>query len=137
MHSQEMHTDGASIDDGIDASIHGLDAIIAISSINLCLLPFQSLHYVQPIEKNVVYCNAVQWQLHSPLNSQGAQVGIREFTLDGLLMRSLRLISDAMPSLLHLHTLFFTHNNIPFTDSQKVVTVTISTPLHSIPLPTT
>ena len=74
-------------------------------------------------------------QLQSPLNSQWGQVGNREFTIDGLRMRSFPLISDAMPSLLHWHTLFFIHNNIPFTDSQHRVTVTISTLLYSIPLP--
>ena len=89
------------------------------------------------MDKNAALNNAVHLQLQSLLNSQGAQVGNREFTLDGLLIRSFPLISDAMPSLLHLHTLYFTHNNIPFTDSQNHVTVTISTPLHSNPLSTT
>ena len=89
-------------------------------------------------------CNALQrqqrpynLQLQSPLNSQGAQVGNREFTLGTIRIRSFPLISDAMPSLLHLHTLFFIHNMIPFTDSQNRVTVAISTPLYSIPLSTT
>ena len=44
LHSHKLHRDGASIDDGIHAIPHGLDAIIAISSINLALLPFQSPH---------------------------------------------------------------------------------------------
>ena len=43
MHSHKLRTDRAPIDDGIHAIPHGLDAIIAISSIRLALLPFQSL----------------------------------------------------------------------------------------------
>ena len=137
MHSHKLHRDGAPIDDGIHAIPHGLDAIIAISSIRLALLPFQSLFTHKRFTRVQRQQRPYNLQLQSPLNSQGAQVGNREFTLDGLLMRSLRLISDAMPSLLHFHTLFFIHNNIPFTDSQNRVTVTISTPLHSNPLSTT
>ena len=70
MHSQEMHRDGAPIDDGIHAIPHGLDAITTISSIRAALLPFQSCHYVQPIEKNAALNNAVHLQLQSLLNSQ-------------------------------------------------------------------
>ena len=44
MHSHKLHRDGAPIGDGIDAIPHGLDAIIAISSISAALLPFQSRH---------------------------------------------------------------------------------------------
>ena len=60
MYSHKLHRDGASIDDGIHAIPHGLDAIIAISSIRALLLPLQSCHYVQPIEKNATPTKAVQ-----------------------------------------------------------------------------
>ena len=70
LHSHKLHRDGASIDDGIDAISHGLDAIIAISSIRLALLPFPSRHYVQPMEKNAALNNAALLQLQSLLNSQ-------------------------------------------------------------------
>ena len=70
MHSHKLHRDRASIDDGIHAIPHGLDAIIAISSIRVALLPFQSCHYVQAIEKNAALTNAVHLQLQSLLNSQ-------------------------------------------------------------------
>ena len=46
MHSQEMHRDGGTIDDGIHAISHGLDAITTISSIRVALLPFQYHHSV-------------------------------------------------------------------------------------------
>ena len=59
LHSHKLHRDGAPIDDGIHAIPHGFDAIIAISSIRVALLPFQSLFHAQPIEKIVVYCKAV------------------------------------------------------------------------------
>ena len=58
LHSHKLRTDRAPIDDGIDASMHGLDAITAISSINLALLPFQSLFHAQPIDKSAMHCNA-------------------------------------------------------------------------------
>ena len=58
LHSHKLHRDGAPIDDGIDASIHGFDAITAISSIRALLLPLQSCHYVQPIDKSAMHCNA-------------------------------------------------------------------------------
>ena len=70
MHSHKLHRDRASIDDGIHAIPHGLDAIIAISSIRLALLPFPSLHYVQAMEKNATLTNAVHLQIQSLLNSQ-------------------------------------------------------------------
>ena len=60
MHSHKLHRDGGTIDDGIHAIPHGLDAITAISSIRAALLPFQSCHYVQPIEKNATPTEAVQ-----------------------------------------------------------------------------
>ena len=44
LHSHKLHRDGAPIDDGIHAIPHGLDAIIAISSIRVALLPFPSPH---------------------------------------------------------------------------------------------
>ena len=137
MHSHKLHRDGAPIDDGIHAIPHGLDAIIAISSIRLALLPFQSLFTHKRFTRVQRQHRPYNLQLQSPLNSQGAQVGNREFTLGTIRIRSLRLISDAMPSLLHFHTLFFIHNMIPFTDSQNRVMVAISTPLYSIPLSTT
>ena len=58
MHSHKLHRDGAPIDDGIHAIPHGFDAIIAISSIRALLLPLQSCHYVQPIDKSAMHCNA-------------------------------------------------------------------------------
>ena len=70
MHFQEMHTDRPPIADGVDASIHGLDAIIAISSIRLALLPFQSLFTHKRftrVQRQQRPCNL---QLQSPLNSQ-------------------------------------------------------------------
>ena len=70
LHSHKLHRDGASIDDGIHAIPHGLDAITAISSIRLALLPFPSRHYVQPMEKNAALNNAALLQLQSLLNSQ-------------------------------------------------------------------
>ena len=70
LHSHKLHRDKGTIDDGIHAIPHGLDAITAISSISALLLPLQSLHYVQPMEKNARHCKAVQLQLQSPLNSQ-------------------------------------------------------------------
>ena len=70
LHSHKLHRDGASIDDGIHAIPHGFDAIIAISSIRLALLPFPSRHYVQPMEKNAALNNAALLQLQSLLNSQ-------------------------------------------------------------------
>ena len=70
LHSHKLHRDGAPIDDGIHAILHGLDAIIAISSIRVALLPFPSRHYVQAMEKNAALTNAVHLQLQSPLNSQ-------------------------------------------------------------------
>ena len=70
MHSHKLRTDRAPIDDGIHAIPHGLDAITAISSIRLALLPFPSLHYVQAMEKNAALTNAVHLQLQSPLNLQ-------------------------------------------------------------------
>ena len=70
LHSHKLHRDGASIDDGIDAIPHGFDAITAISSIRVALLPFPSLHYVQAMEKNAALTNAVHLQLQSPLNLQ-------------------------------------------------------------------
>ena len=60
LHSHKLHRDGGSIGDGLHAIPHGLDAIIAISSISAALLPFQSLHYVQPMEKNATPTEAVQ-----------------------------------------------------------------------------
>ena len=57
LHSHKLRTDGAPIDDGIDASIHGFDAITAISSTRALLLPLQSCHYVQPIDKSAMHCN--------------------------------------------------------------------------------
>ena len=57
LHSHKLRTDRAPIDDGIDASIHGFDAITTISSINLALLPFQSLFHAQPIDKSAMHCN--------------------------------------------------------------------------------
>ena len=60
MYSHKLHRDGASIDDGIHAIPHGLDAIIAISSIRALLLPLQSCHYVQPIDKSATPTKAVQ-----------------------------------------------------------------------------
>ena len=44
LHSHKLHRDGGSIDDGIHAIPHGLDAITAISSIRVALLPFPSRH---------------------------------------------------------------------------------------------
>ena len=44
MHSHKLHRDGGTIDDGIHAIPHGLDAITAISSIRVALLPFPSRH---------------------------------------------------------------------------------------------
>ena len=70
MHSHKLHRDGGSIGDGIHAIPHGFDAIIAISSIRVALLPFPSLHYVQPMEKNAALNNAALLQLQSLLNSQ-------------------------------------------------------------------
>ena len=70
LHSHKLHRDGGSIDDGIHAIPHGLDAITTISSISALLLPLQSLHYVQRMEKNARHCKAVQLQLQSLLNSQ-------------------------------------------------------------------
>ena len=58
LHSHKLRTDRAPIDDGIDAIPHGLDAITTISSINLALLPFQSLFHAQPIDKSAMHCNA-------------------------------------------------------------------------------
>ena len=57
LHSHKLRTDRAPIDDGIDAIPHGLDAITTISSINLALLPFQSLFHAQPIDKSAMHCN--------------------------------------------------------------------------------
>ena len=59
-HSHKLHRDGGSIDDGIDAIPHGLDAITAISSIRVALLPFQSPHYVQAIHRIAMHCNGLQ-----------------------------------------------------------------------------
>ena len=70
LHSHKLHRDGGSIDDGIHAIPHGLDAITAISSISALLLPLQSPHYAQPMEKNATLTNAVHLQLQSLLNSQ-------------------------------------------------------------------
>ena len=58
MHSHKLHRDGTPIDDGIHAIPHGFDAIIAISSIRVALLPFQSLYHTQPIDKSAMHCNA-------------------------------------------------------------------------------
>ena len=70
LHSFKLHRDGAPIDDGIHAIPHGLDAITTISSISALLLPLQSRHYVQAMEKNATLTNAVHLQLQSLLNSQ-------------------------------------------------------------------
>ena len=70
LHSHKLHRDKGTIDDGIHAIPHGLDAITAISSISALLLPLQSPHYAQPMEKNATLTNAVHLQLQSLLNSQ-------------------------------------------------------------------
>ena len=70
LHSHKLHRDGGSIDDGIHAIPHGLDAITAISSIRVALLPFHSCQYVKAIHRIAMDCKAVQLQLQSPLNSQ-------------------------------------------------------------------
>ena len=70
LHSHKLHRDRAPIDDGIHAISHGLDAIIAISSIRLALLPFQSLFTHKRftrVQRQQRPCNL---QLQSPLNSQ-------------------------------------------------------------------
>ena len=69
MHFQEMHTDRPPIADGVDASIHGFDAITTINSIRVALLPFQSLYHPQEIQRIATPTNAVQLRLKSPLNS--------------------------------------------------------------------
>ena len=72
MHSQEMHRDGGTIDDGIHAISHGLDAITTISSIRVALLPFQSLYHSQEIHRITTHLQRQPTRykllLQSPLN---------------------------------------------------------------------
>ena len=67
MHSQEMHTDRTPMVYGIDASIHGFDAITMISSIRVALLPFQSLYHPQEIHRIATPTNAVQTPTPIPI----------------------------------------------------------------------
>ena len=76
MHSHKLHRDGAPIDDGIHAIPHGFDAIIAISSIRALLLPLQSCHYVQPIDKSATPTKAVQSP--TPISTEFARSTGRE-----------------------------------------------------------
>ena len=70
MHSHKLHRDGAPIDDGIHAIPHGLDAIIAISSIRVALLPFQSLFTHKRFTRVQRQQRLYNIQPQSPLNSQ-------------------------------------------------------------------
>ena len=69
MHFQEMHTDRPPIADGVDASIHGFDAITTISSIRVALLPFQSLYHPQEIHRIATPTNALQTPAPIPIES--------------------------------------------------------------------
>ena len=69
MHFQEMHTDRPPIADGVDASIHGFDAITMISSIRVALLPFQSLYHPQEIQRIATPTNALQTPAPIPIES--------------------------------------------------------------------
>ena len=60
MHFQEMHTDRPPMAYGVDASIHGFDAITTINSIRVALLPFQSLYHSQEIQRIATPTNALQ-----------------------------------------------------------------------------
>jgi len=69
MHFQEMYRDELPIADGVDASIHGFDAITMISSIRVALLPFQSLYHSQEIQRIATPTNALQTPTPIPIES--------------------------------------------------------------------
>ena len=69
MHFQEMYRDGGTIADGVDASIHGFDAITTINSIRVALLPFQSLYHSQEIQRIATPTNALQTPAPIPIES--------------------------------------------------------------------
>ena len=69
MHFQEMYTDRPPIADGVDASIHGFDAITTINSIRVALLPFQSLYHPQEIHRIATPTNALQTPAPIPIES--------------------------------------------------------------------
>ena len=69
MHFQEMYRDGLPIADGVDAIPHGFDAITAISSIRVALLPFQSLYHPQEIQRIATPTNALQTPAPIPIES--------------------------------------------------------------------
>ena len=69
MHSQEMYTDRVPMAYGIDASIHGFDAITTINSILVALLPFQSLYHTQEIHRIATHLQRQPTRYKLPLQS--------------------------------------------------------------------